>query len=105
MCIVSFLEAWRGWREWWRCGASSSWCIKAILLGFWCGACNLDRRCAKSEGLWLDDLADGGVLDLVALAGFSSGVRVHIHWVAWRWAPAAGPWGEGTKSRCVGCGL
>lgn len=32
-------------------------------------------------------------------------MRVDIHWVAWRWAPAAGARGEGTKSRSVGCGL
>ena len=44
-------------------------------------------------------------MHLVALASLGGRVRVNVHWVAWRWSPAAGAWGQGTEARGVGCGL
>jgi hypothetical protein len=105
MLVVSFLEAWGNWWEWWGRGASSRWCIEAVLVDLGRCASNLDRRCSEREWLGLNNLADGGVLYFVALACFSGRVRVNVHWVAWRWAPAAGARREGTESGSVGCRL
>jgi hypothetical protein len=69
------------------------------------GASDLDRRCAKRERLWLHNLANRGVLHLVALARLSGRVRVDVHGMTRRWAPAAGAGREWAKSGSVGCGL
>lgn len=104
MLVPPFLEAWR-W-QWWGYGACPCGCrVEAILLDFGCGTSDLDRRCLESEWLGLSNLASVGVLDLVALASLSGRVRVNVHWVTWRWAPAAGAGRHGTKARGVGCGL
>lgn len=75
------------------------------MLDLGCGTGDLDRWCSEGEGLGLDDLADRGVLHLVALAGFGGRVRVHVHWVAWRWAPAARARRERTEAGSVGSRL
>jgi len=79
--------------------------VKSILLHLWCGPGNLDRWRLESEGLRLSNLTCICVLDLVALASFCGGVRVDVHWVAWRWAPAAGARRHGAEARSVGRGL
>jgi len=79
--------------------------VKSILLHLWCGPGNLDRWRLESEGLRLSNLTCICVLDLVALASFCGGVRVDVHWVAWRWAPAAGTRRHGAEARSVGRGL
>jgi hypothetical protein len=89
MVVVSFLEAWGDWWEGWRYGAGSRRRVEAILAELGGCACNLDRRSAKSEWLRLHNLADLGVLHLVALACLGGRVRVDVHGVAWRWAPSA----------------
>lgn len=105
MLVVSFLESWRDWWKRRRCGASSCWRVKAFLANLGCSTSDLDRWCSEGEGLWLDNLAHIGVLHLVALACFSSRVRVNVHWVAWRWAPAARARRKGTEAGSVGSRL
>lgn len=79
--------------------------IKPILLHLRCGPGDLDRRRLESEGLRLSDFACICILDLVALASFCCRVRVDVHWVAWRWAPATGTGRHGAEARRVGGGL
>jgi hypothetical protein len=105
MVVVSFLEAWGDWWEGWRCGASSCWGIEAFLAELGSCAGDLDRRCSKREWLRLYNLADLGVLYLVALACLGGRMRVDVHGVTWRRAPAAGARRQRTESRSVGCGL
>ena len=79
--------------------------VKSILLHLWCGPGNLDRWRLESEGLRLSNLTCICVLDLVALASFRGRVGIDVHWVAWRWAPAAGARRHGAEARSVGRGL
>jgi hypothetical protein len=98
MRIVSFLS--RG-----RRGARPLGGIEATLFHLRRRARDLDRRGRELEGLGLHDLADVGVLHLVALARLGGRVRVHVHGVAGRRAPAAGARGHGTEAGGVGSGL
>ena len=80
-------------------------CVKTILLHLGCRSGDLDRRRLEGERLRLSNLTCICVLHLVALASFSSRVRVDVHWVAWRWAPAAGTRRHGAEAGRVGRGL
>jgi hypothetical protein len=91
MLVVSFLEAWG--RQGWRRSTHTRWCIEAILTDLGGRTCDLDRRRTERERLWLNNLADLRVLYFVTLTCLGGRVRVNVHWVAWRWAPATGAGG------------
>jgi hypothetical protein len=104
MVVLSLLES-RGCKRWRDSACPRRRRLKAILFHLRCRTSDLDRRCLERKRLGLSNLACICVLHFVALARFSSGVRVHIHRVAWWWAPAAGARRHGTEAWGVGCGL
>jgi hypothetical protein len=104
--VVAFLEAWGNRREGWRHCLCAGRGIEAVLVHLRCCVGDLDGGCLQAEGLWLDDLADLGILDLaVVLVGSRHAVGINVVWVAGWWAPAARARRKRAKAGRVGGGL
>jgi hypothetical protein len=104
--VVAFLEAWGNRREGWRHCLCAGRGIEAVLVHLRCCVGDLDGGCLQAEGLWLDDLADLGILDLaVVLVGSRHAVGINVVWVSGWWAPAARAGRKRAKAGRVGGGL
>ena len=79
--------------------------FEAVLLNLGGGTGDLDWRRLQREGLWLSNFASVRVLNLIALAVLSGGLRVVVLLVTWRWPPASRAGRKRTESRCVWCRL
>jgi hypothetical protein len=50
-------------------------------------------------------MRDGDVLNIPAFDVLRFSTRIYVHWLIWRWTPAAGPWRQGTRTSWTRCSL